>query len=393
MEPNPGCLANPLAGEVGHSQPRRPYPQMFPPDEPSRVEIGSDSWLPTEFGTPRTFAAGELLFSAGEEPAGMFIIDSGRVEVFTSGEGTEARVLAVLGPNDTVGEMAVLDDMPRSASARAAEETATRFLSRRELLYLLERRPAIALGFIREFIHRMRAINRRYFEEVVQAERLATVGRFTRTIVHDFKNPLATIRWTSELATADATPPAARQSAHGRVLRQVERMQAMLHELIEFTRPGGQKADLRPADLAAFLRHFVEETAPELTARRVALTLDAAPDGATVRMDAQRLSRLFHNLCNNAVEVMPQGGAIRLSLRLAEGRAMVELEDTGPGIPAAVADRLFTPFATHGKAGGTGLGLSICRRIAEDHGGTIAAAPGEPGRGARFVLGLPLAPA
>jgi signal transduction histidine kinase len=68
----------------------------------------------------------------------------------------------------------------------------------------------------------------------------------------------------------------------------------------------------------------------------------------------------------------------------------LELEDTGPGIPAAVADRLFTPFATHGKAGGTGLGLSICRRIAEDHGGTISVAPPEPGRGARFLITLPL---
>ena len=348
-------------------------------------------WLPAEFGTPRAFAAGEFLFAAGDEPAGMFIIDAGRVEVLTSGDGGEPRVLAALGPNDTVGEMAVLDDVPRSASARAAEATATRFLSRRELLYLLERRPAIALGFIREFIHRMRAINRRYFEEVVQAERLATVGRFTRTIVHDFKNPLATIRWTSELAVADGTPPAARQTAHERVLRQVERMQTMLHELIEFTRPGGQKPDLRAGDLAGFLRRFVAETAPELAARRVALTLEAAPEAAPARMDAQRLSRLLHNLCNNAVDAMPQGGAIRLRLSLAGTRAEVELEDTGPGIPAAVAERLFTPFATHGKAGGTGLGLSICRRIAEDHGGTIVAAPGEPGRGARFVLALPLA--
>jgi signal transduction histidine kinase len=79
-----------------------------------------------------------------------------------------------------------------------------------------------------------------------------------------------------------------------------------------------------------------------------------------------------------------------LRLRLQPGSAELELEDTGPGIPAAVADRLFTPFATHGKAGGTGLGLSICRRIAEDHGGSIAVAPGETGRGARFVLLLPI---
>lgn len=79
---------------------------------------------------------------------------------------------------------------------------------------------------------------------------------------------------------------------------------------------------------------------------------------------------------------------LRAAASLEEVR--LELEDTGPGIPTAVADRLFTPFATHGKAGGTGLGLSICRRIAEDHGGSITAAKPEPGRGACFVLSLPL---
>lgn len=363
---------------------------MSRPEEPIRSPASNGPWLPADFGAVRRFAAGEFLFHAGEAPSGMYIIDAGRVDVFVPVEGGEPKVLAELGPNDTVGEMAVLDDVTRSASARAAVETVTRFLEREELLRLLELRPAIALGFIREFIHRMRAINRRYFDEIVQAERLATVGRFTRTIVHDFKNPLATIRWTSELASAEDAPAATRQSSHERILRQVERMQTMLHELIEFTRPGGQKPDLRTADFAAFLRSFAEEAGADLAARNVRIELESFPDPAPVRMDPPRLSRLLHNLCNNAVDAMPRGGRIMLRLRLQPGSAELELEDTGPGIPAAVADRLFTPFATHGKAGGTGLGLSICRRIAEDHGGSIAVAPGETGRGARFVLLLPL---
>lgn len=240
---------------------------MSRPEEPIRSPASDGPWLPADFGAVRRFAAGEFLFHAGEAPSGMYIIDAGRVEVFVPVEGGESKVLAELGPNDTVGEMAVLDDVTRSASARAAVETETRFLEREELLRLLERRPAIALGFIREFIHRMRAINRRYFDEIVQAERLATVGRFTRTIVHDFKNPLATIRWTSELASAEGTPAAARQTSHERILRQVERMQTMLHELIEFTRPGGQKPDLRAADFAAFVRSFAAEAGADLTAR------------------------------------------------------------------------------------------------------------------------------
>jgi signal transduction histidine kinase len=111
-----------------------------------------------------------------------------------------------------------------------------------------------------------------------------------------------------------------------------------------------------------------------------------------VRVQPQRLSRLFYNLLNNAVDEMPDGGKILLRFVLRpDGRAelRVEIEDTGRGIAPEIAETLFEPFATHGKSHGTGLGLTICKRIVEDHGGRIWARS-EPGKGATFCFTLPL---
>ena len=87
---------------------------------------------------------------------------------------------------------------------------------------------------------------------------------------------------------------------------------------------------------------------------------------------------------------MRNGGTIFLRFNVEEKEIVTEIEDTGPGIAPEIADKLFQPFATHGKAHGTGLGLSICKKIILDHGGRIWA-PSEPNRGATFCFSLPLA--
>lgn len=103
----------------------------------------------------------------------------------------------------------------------------------------------------------------------------------------------------------------------------------------------------------------------------------------------KRLRRLFVNLANNAAEAMQGEGVLQLRFRQEEHEVLTEIADNGPGIAPEVAEKLFHPFATYGKAHGTGLGLSICKKIIEDHGGRIWAANGPQG-GAVFTFSLPL---
>jgi signal transduction histidine kinase len=225
---------------------------------------------------------------------------------------------------------------------------------------------------------------------VVQAERLTLVGRFARSIVHDFKNPLNIIGISADMmAMGDATPDM-RATARGRIRRQVDRLSNMISELLEFTRGGAAKVALARVDYGQFAKPLLEEIRQEIETRQVELVCEADPPAVGVRMDPKRLSHVFHNLAHNACDAMPDGGTLTCTFKVTEQELVTEMRDTGPGIAPEIATRLFEAFATHGKASGTGLGLSICRRILDDHQGTIEAENAAEG-GAVFRFALPLA--
>ncbi len=106
-------------------------------------------------------------------------------------------------------------------------------------------------------------------------------------------------------------------------------------------------------------------------------------------LDSHRLRRVIINLLHNAVDMMPEGGRIILRFKNDGTKVITEIQDSGPGIAPEIADKLFQAFVTFGKEHGTGLGLSICKKIVEDHGGTISAR-NAPGGGAIFSFTLPV---
>jgi signal transduction histidine kinase len=337
----------------------------------------------------RTFRAGEVVFAAGDVGDGLYVIETGRVQISAVVSSGDPRPLASIGPGDFFGEMAVIDDDPRSATAVAETDMTALFLSRADVMQMLDRHPGLTLTLIREFSVRMRATNIRYLDEIIQGERLALVGRSARTIVHDFKNPLVIIRLAAEMVGATTTTAVVRQKARESILRQVDRMTHMLNELIEFARPSGRLPEMSVVSFAPYLNALVDDIRQELAQGRVSLELENPPPEIDVCMEAPRLSRVFFNLVHNAVDEMPDGGKITLRFIVDGGELRVEMTDTGKGIAPEILPQLFQPFATHGKAAGTGLGLSICKRIVEDHRGRIWARS-DPGRGATFSFALPL---
>lgn len=340
-------------------------------------------------GKPCQFSAGQVIFTAGDAGDGFYIIESGRVQILAAFGGSEPRVLAIISDGDFFGEMAVLDDAPRSATAKAQTDTRAIFVGREELMTLLESRPGLALNLIREFSNRIRAFNRKYVDELIQTERLAVIGRFASTVVHDFKNPLTIIGLAAELACSDDTPADLRVKAQQKIARQVQRMTAMLQELIDFTKPSAQRSTVRGIDFAGYMNPVIAELRQEIADRGVELVVEEPPT-VLVRLDPPRMGRVFSNLMTNAIEAMPDGGRIFLRFVIDRDELRVELQDTGPGIASVIASTLFEPFTTHGKPKGNGLGLTIVRKIVEDHGGRIWVTS-EPGKGATFLFTLPIA--
>ncbi len=337
----------------------------------------------------QAFAAGQEIFKEGDPGDGVYLVKDGVVEISVLGGQTGRYIFSQAGAGDLLGEMAVIEDQPRSANAVARKETVLYFMPRVEILELVEQCPALALALLKEISHRLRAFNRQYLREVLQAERLSVVGRFARSIVHDLKNPLNIIGLTAEMAGMDQTAPESRDKALKTIRQQVERINDLVGEILDFTQGAAPDLVLPPIDYARFVEDVMAEIRPEAALRATTIDLDNPAPAVALPLNPKRLRRLFFNLVNNATDAMPQGGRISLRFRSTPTAIITELEDTGPGIAPEIADQLFEAFVTHGKAHGTGLGLSICKKIIEDHRGWIAART-ESGHGAIFEFGLPL---
>lgn len=340
----------------------------------------------------RTYADGETIFKEGDQGDGMYMVRDGAVRISAVVNQNERKTLATLGPGEYFGEMAVIDHEPRSASATAEGPVTVYFMPSSAVLGILEKSPILSVRFIQEFSHRMREFNRHYVQEVLQSERLTLVGRFARSIVHDFKNPLNVIGLAAELAGMERSSAQMRQNASQRIRKQVDRLSNMINELLEFTR--GSQNSIVPAqtNYRKFIDQILDELRPEVAEKKVEIVCENQPPDMELLLDPHRLTHVFFNLIHNACDAMPEGGKIFLRFKLQPTELITEIEDTGKGFAPEIVNKLFEAFATHGKATGTGLGLSICKKIITDHRGHIEA-HNFPDRGAVFTFGLPLAAA
>lgn len=230
--------------------------------------------------------------------------------------------------------------------------------------------------------------------QMAHADRLSTLGVMTATIAHEVRQPLSVI-----LASAQAGL---------RWLRRPEPDLPQVEQCLDMIILGGTKAEetvARLRQLAANrsearirrpLRPLIQETAdflrPELASRQATLVLDIAEDLPAIEADEVQLRQVLINLLVNAAQAMADAQcwnrALKVRARAEDSIVRIEVEDTGPGIPAPERARLFEGFYTT-KGSGLGLGLKICRQIVEDHGGTIDHVPRASG-GSIFRIRLPI---
>lgn len=340
----------------------------------------------------RTYAADQEIFKEGDVGDGLYVVAEGMVQISGLLSPTVRHVFSEVSPGDMFGEMAIIENKPRSATAIARKPTTIYFIPRDNMLELMEKSATISLSLLRGISGRLREFSRQYIQEVLNTERLALVGRFARSIVHDLKNPLNIISITSEMAGMEKSTPELRRIARSRISKQVDRISELVNEILEFTQGGNQSLFvLAPVEYDAFVHQLLDEIRPEIDLKSTSIELESTPPSVKLLLNPKRLRRVFYNLIHNATDAMPRGGKIYLRFHLTHDEVVTEIEDTGQGIAPEIADRLFDAFATFGKAHGTGLGLSICKKIVEDHQGKISAR-NAPGRGAVFSFALPVAP-
>jgi len=210
------------------------------------------------------------------------------------------------------------------------------------------------------------------------------VDPLSTSIIHDLRNPLAAICACAEMLTDQhLTPDHARRLGHN-IHKSADRIRGLLADLVGVTQ--GKIAATENCNLHEILAAVCEDAAVAADHQGVDILLDL-PAQMEVTMARSRTERVFFNLITNALEAMPRGGKIRITARKAGDCAVIEIEDSGPGIPPEICDRIFDTFVTAGKKDGLGLGLALSRRTLRDHGGDMWI---EPAAGARFVMRLPL---
>ncbi len=228
-------------------------------------------------------------------------------------------------------------------------------------------------------------------KELLHANQLAVAGRMAVGLAHEIKNPLAGIKATVEVLSADLDLESEDRDLFERMVAEVERMERLLKNLLKFARP--PQPQLEVTDLARLLDYTLknlEVTGVKAATVPVRLVRDFDPQAILIKADPAQLQQVLLNLYLNAIEALEQAGELTTRTRadVEQNLVRIEIEDNGPGISAAVLDNIFTPFFTT-KSRGTGLGLPICQRLIEQHHGTITVTS-EPGRGTCFMICLPL---
>jgi two-component system, OmpR family, sensor histidine kinase QseC len=200
-------------------------------------------------------------------------------------------------------------------------------------------------------------------DTMLQAER-----RFTADAAHELRTPIAAIRAQAQVALTEPDE-ARRRHALRASLEGCDRATRLVEQLLTLSRlEAGAAVAMQTVDLAALARQVVGDLAPRALHKRQ--DLGAATEPCTVRGDATLLGVLLRNLVDNALRYSPPGARIDVTVRRAEGRALLQVEDSGPGLPADQAQRLGRRFerGLGHEESGSGLGWSIVRRIADAHG-------------------------
>jgi signal transduction histidine kinase len=223
--------------------------------------------------------------------------------------------------------------------------------------------------------------------EMVHHERLSAVGRMASSMIHDFKSPMGTLRLYAETLKMKARDEESRELAD-EIVRQADRFLGMTREILDFTRGGGGALTLQDVELGAMMDSFLHFLEKDLERNKVLLEKDVRFRGP-VRMDQDKMRRVFDNIVSNARDAMPKGGTLRVSTAGMAGQVRIEFADTGAGMPDEVRRRIGEPFLTHGKKHGTGLGMAMVKKVVDEHRGTVEV-QSEPGAGTKVSVTLPV---
>ncbi len=358
--------------------------------------------------TERNYSAGSILFFEDMPGDCFFIVLEGEVEIWKRFGQPDSILLGVSGKGQPVGEMALIDNRPRSATVRAKTAIRALVVQASDFNELLANNNSICLSLLKAVTLMVRKSNEAHVndldrqnrelaranmelrdaqEELISRERLSVLGKFSSLILHDIRNPLSALKTRVELLKANRDDPEYFSQSIEKIEGDLNRMETLAAEFLDYAR-----GDIR--------LHMTVCTIDRLFDRfRDVLSLKRCPGFAEVRLinevtrpiiiDEERMLRVLINAGENACKAMRDAGVLTVHASMEGDSFLLSISDTGSGMPPDVLEHIFEPFYSKSSAGGTGLGMIIIKNIVEAHRGTVNVVS-EVGKGTSVNIRLPV---
>lgn len=220
-------------------------------------------------------------------------------------------------------------------------------------------------------------------ENMFRSEKMKVVGELAAGMAHEIRNPLTTIKGFMQISRKNNFNI---QPWFDVIMSEVTRMSELTAEFLQFSKP--HISNMKSDSISYYIKRLLFLTESEALYRGHKILLEDTNESLTIYVDRDKIVQVLLNLVRNAFEAMQEPGSVYIRVLQEEKSAVIEIEDTGSGIPESELAAIFHPFYTT-KENGTGLGLSICQKIVQDHGGGLDV-KSAPGRGSLFRLKLPI---
>jgi signal transduction histidine kinase len=225
-------------------------------------------------------------------------------------------------------------------------------------------------------------------KEIIQSEKLATLGHISAGMAHEIRNPLNSINLFAQILQSAPELDVENRNYVDKITHEVERINQILIQMLASSKGEGKQHER--IDLKTVIEKVLRDYKVQIAAQKVQLNCVLAAEAPQLKADPLEIEQIFTNLISNALFEMPAGGELGVIMSSDAEKLVIKISDTGRGVPSENLHRLFDPFFTT-KEKGTGFGLSVVLRIVKGCGGRINV-ESRPGEGAVFIVELPLLP-
>jgi len=222
--------------------------------------------------------------------------------------------------------------------------------------------------------------------QIMQSEKMASLGELAAGIAHEIRNPLAIIAGSAETLKKQGDPET-KEEMVGYIMEESDRINTMISNFLDFAKP--KEPELVSCDIGGVIRRTIQLILPQARKQNVEVVEKFPLKPLYIEVDPELIQHAFMNIELNALEAMEHGGILKINVFSNQGgRVLIRFSDTGRGVSPKISRKIFDPFFTT-KEGGTGLGLSIAHNIVESHGGILTNTATEA-RGTTFTINLPI---